>query len=56
MLHKPLTTGVAGVGKGVDEALLNKERINARVAMAGVLLTFVLELVSGQPLTHYLGL
>eukprot|EP00980_Cylindrotheca_fusiformis_P004676 scaffold992_cov116-Cylindrotheca_fusiformis.AAC.11 len=33
------TTGVAGVGKEIDEALFDKERINARVAMAGVLLT-----------------
>lgn len=50
------TTGVAGVGKDIDESLFNKERINARVAMAGVLFTIVLELVSGQPLTHFLGL
>ena len=50
------TTGVAGVGKGIDEAWFNKERINARVAMAGVALTIVLELVSGQPVTHFLGL
>jgi ferrochelatase len=49
-------TGVGGVGKDIDEALIGKERINARVAMAGVLLTIVLEFVSGQPLTHFLGL
>lgn len=54
-------TGVGGVGADgdlykVDASLQNKERINARVAMAGVLLTIVLELVSGQPLTHFLGL
>lgn len=49
-------TGVGGVGKDADEALFNKERINARVAMAGVLLTIVFEFVSGQPLTHFLGL
>jgi len=50
------TTGIGGVGKGIDESWLNKERINARVAMAGVFLTIILELISGQPLTHYLGL
>lgn len=49
-------TGVGGVGKNIDEALLGKERMNARVAMAGVLLTIILEFVSGQPLTHFLGL
>jgi ferrochelatase len=54
-------TGVGGVGADgdlykVDASLQNKERINARVAMAGVLLTIILELVSGQPLTHFLGL
>ncbi|KAL3942989.1 MAG: hypothetical protein SGBAC_002896 [Bacillariaceae sp.] len=50
------TTGVAGVGKDIDEAWFNTERINARVAMTAVALTLLLELVSGQPLTHYLGL
>ena len=54
-------TGVGGVGADgdlykVDAALQSKERINARVAMAGVLLTIILEIASGQPLTHLLGL
>ena len=54
-------TGVGGVGADgdlfkVDSELQNKERINARVAMAGVLCTILLEIVSGQPLTHFLGL
>lgn len=54
-------TGVGGVGADgdlfkVDSSLQNKERINARVAMAGVLCTILLEIVSGQPLTHFLGL
>lgn len=54
-------TGVGGIGADgdlykVDAALQNKERINARVAMAGVLLTVLLELVSGKPLTHFFGL
>ena len=54
-------TGVGGVGADgdlfeVDKALQNKERINARVAMAGVLCTLLLEIVSGQPLTHFFGL
>ena len=53
-------TGVGGVGADgdlyqVDASLQNKERINARVAMAGVLLTIVVELVSGKPLTHLFG-
>jgi ferrochelatase len=54
------TTGVGGVGADgelfqADESLVAKERINARVAMAGVGLTILLELVSGKPLTHFLG-
>lgn len=54
-------TGVGGVGADgdlykVDVTLQRKERINARVAMAGVLITILLEIVSGQPLTHFLGL
>ena len=54
-------TGVLGVGADgdlyqVEGSLQNKERINARAAMAGVLLTILLEIVSGQPLTHFLGL
>ena len=54
-------TGVGGVGADgdlykVDAALKTKERINARVAMAGVLFTILLEIVSGQPLTHLFGL
>jgi ferrochelatase len=54
-------TGVGGVGADgdlykVDAILQNKERVNARVAMAGVLLTILLELVSGKPLTHFFGL
>ena len=48
--------GVGGVGKNIDQDLMNKERINARVAMAGVLLTIILERLSGQPLTHFFGL
>jgi ferrochelatase len=55
------TTGVGGVGADgdlykIDGSLPNKERINARVAMAGVFLTILLEIVSGQPLTHFFGL
>lgn len=54
-------TGIGGVGADgelykIDESLLSKERLNARVAMAGVFLTILLELVSGQPLTHFFGL
>jgi protoporphyrin/coproporphyrin ferrochelatase len=54
-------TGVGGVGADgdlykVDPVLQSKERINARVAMAGVLITILLEIASGQPLTHLLGL
>jgi ferrochelatase len=54
-------TGVGGVGADgelyqVNPSLQNKERINARVAMAGVLVTILLELLSGKPLTHFLGL
>jgi ferrochelatase len=54
-------TGVLGVGADgdlyhVEGSLQKKERINARAAMAGVLLTILLEIVSGQPLTHFLGL
>lgn len=53
--------GVGGVGADgdlyqVEGSLQSKERINARAAMAGVLLTILLEFVSGQPLTHFLGL
>jgi protoporphyrin/coproporphyrin ferrochelatase len=54
-------TGVLGVGADGDlyqvdgSSLQTKERINARVAMAGVLLTILLELTSGQPLTHFFG-
>lgn len=53
--------GVGGVGADgdlyqVEGSLQSKERINARAAMAGVLLTILLEIVSGQPLTHFLGL
>ncbi|KAG7352119.1 ferrochelatase [Nitzschia inconspicua] len=53
-------TGVLGVGADgdlyeVDGPLQSKERINARAAMAGVLLTILLELASGKPLTHFLG-
>jgi ferrochelatase len=52
--------GVGGVGADgdlyqVERSLQSKERINARAAMAGVLLTIMLELLSGQPLTHFLG-
>jgi ferrochelatase len=55
------TTGIGGVGADgelykVDASLQDKERINARLAMAGVFLTILLEIVSGQPLTHFFGL
>ena len=55
------TTGVGGIGADgelykVDPSLENTERINARVAMAGILLTILLEIASGQPLTHFFGL
>jgi ferrochelatase len=54
-------TGVGGVGADgdlykIDAALQKKERINARVAMAGLLLTILLEIASGHPLTHFLGM
>ena len=54
------TTGVGGVGADgelyqVSESLKSTERINARVAMAGVLATILLEIVAKQPLTHLLG-
>lgn len=55
-------TGVGGVGAAdenmfnVDQSLQNKERLNARVAMAGVFLTILVEIVSGKPLTHFFGL
>jgi protoporphyrin/coproporphyrin ferrochelatase len=55
-----VVTGVLGVGADgdlyqVDGSLQNKERVSARVAMAGVLLTILVELASGQPLTHFFG-
>jgi hypothetical protein len=53
-------TGVLGVGADgdlyqVEGSLQNKERINARAAMAGVLITILLEIALGQPLTNFLG-
>jgi ferrochelatase len=53
-------TGVLGVGADgdlyqVDGSLQSTERINARAAMAGVLITILLEIASGKPLTHLLG-
>lgn len=54
------SAGVGGVGAEADliasERLKDKERINGRVAMFGVLATLLLELFSGKPLTHMLGL
>ena len=47
--------GVGGVG-GTREQLQNTERLSARVAIAGVLMTVLLELVSGKPMTHFFGL
>mmetsp|Transcript_107507 Transcript_107507/g.160817 ORF Transcript_107507/g.160817 Transcript_107507/m.160817 type:complete len:88 (+) Transcript_107507:2-265(+) len=46
--------GVGGVG--ADASLQNTERISARVAIAGVLMTILLELASGRPVTHLFGL
>ena len=53
-------TGVLGVGADgdlyqVEGSLQSKERINARAAMAGVLITILLEFALGQPLTNFLG-
>jgi ferrochelatase len=53
--------GVGGVGADgdlyqIEGSLQSKERTNARAAMVGVLFTVLLEIVSGQPLTHFLGL
>jgi hypothetical protein len=47
-------TGIGGVGADeelykVDESLQSKEHLNAQVAMAGVFLTILLDLISGQP-------
>ena len=55
------TIGVGGIGADgdlfkADENLQSKERLNARVAIAGVLLSVLLEVASGQPLTHFFGL
>jgi hypothetical protein len=46
--------GIGGVGADeelykVDESLQSKEHLNAQVAMAGVFLTILLDLISGQP-------
>ncbi|KAL3907719.1 MAG: hypothetical protein SGILL_008760 [Bacillariaceae sp.] len=54
-------TGVLGVGADgdlyqVEGSLEDRERINARAAMAGVLFTILLEFALGQPLTNFLGL
>jgi hypothetical protein len=36
----------------VDARLKDKERLNARIAMAGVLVTLLVELVNGKSLVH----
>jgi len=52
------TAGVAGVGaegelfQGTSRKLKDKERLNARVAMVGVLITLLVELVNGKSLIH----
>eukprot|EP00521_Asterionellopsis_glacialis_P006266 CAMPEP_0195281434 /NCGR_PEP_ID=MMETSP0707-20130614/743_1 /TAXON_ID=33640 /ORGANISM="Asterionellopsis glacialis, Strain CCMP134" /LENGTH=483 /DNA_ID=CAMNT_0040340317 /DNA_START=136 /DNA_END=1587 /DNA_ORIENTATION=+ len=52
--------GVGGVGADSDliarENLKDKERINGRVAMIGVAITLLVELLNGQSLTHMFGL
>jgi len=50
-------TGVGGVGGGdpVAARLREKERINGRVAMIGVAATIMVELLSGQSITHLFG-
>jgi ferrochelatase len=53
-------TGIQGVGAEADlrmaSRLKEKERINGRVAMFGVLATVLIEKLSGNSLTHMLGL
>lgn len=55
------TAGVAGVGaEGElfqdDRRLKEKERLNARVAMFGVLVTVLVELINGKSLAHMFGI
>jgi ferrochelatase len=53
------SAGVGGVGAKAElikSKLQEKERINGRVAMAGVLATLLLELLSGKSLTHLFGI
>mmetsp|Transcript_23946 Transcript_23946/g.67573 ORF Transcript_23946/g.67573 Transcript_23946/m.67573 type:complete len:495 (-) Transcript_23946:113-1597(-) len=55
------TTGVGGVGADgalfqVSESLKQGERITARTAIAGVALAALVEFISGQPFTKFLGL
>jgi protoporphyrin/coproporphyrin ferrochelatase len=49
-------TGIQGVGAEQDirakSRLQNQERINGRVAMIGFAMTLLVELVSGQPISH----
>jgi protoporphyrin/coproporphyrin ferrochelatase len=54
------TGGVQGVGaeggiRAAESKLRQKERINARVAMLGVLTTLLIELFSGKSITHIFG-
>jgi ferrochelatase len=57
------TAGVQGVGAGGElfsddrrQVLKEKERLNARVAMFGVLVTVFVELLNGKSLAHMFGL
>jgi ferrochelatase len=52
------TGGVQGVGaEGLlyQAKLQEKERVNARVAMMGVLITLMVELATGKPFTQMLA-
>jgi ferrochelatase len=57
------TAGVQGVGAGGElfsddrrQVLKEKERLNARVAMFGVLVTVLVEMFNGKSLAHMFGL
>ena len=51
----PVSAASGGGGRKQRQKLQERERLNARVAMAGVLLTVLVELVRGQSLVHLFG-
>ena len=50
------TAGIQGVGGGPDELLGAQERLFARLAMAGVAFTIMLELINGKSILQVFGL